>query len=64
MSIGERETLGGNPYLPILPHSGEALRKQRSLRSLFIIELKTVGTGWCVSVSQPPAEVCLTDLNE
>ena len=19
-------------------------------------------TGWCVSVSQPPAEVCLTDL--
>ena len=20
------------------------------------------GTGWCVSVSQPPAEVCLTDL--
>ena len=21
-----------------------------------------LGTGWCVSVSQPPAEVCLTDL--
>ena len=23
---------------------------------------KSLGTGWCVSVSQPPAEVCLTDL--
>ena len=22
----------------------------------------SLGTGWCVSVSQPPAEVCLTDL--
>ena len=21
-----------------------------------------LGTGWCLSVSQPPAEVCLTDL--
>ena len=28
----------------------------------FITGLLHLGTGWCVSVSQPPAEVCLSDL--
>ena len=28
----------------------------------FAIDNSCLGTGWCVSVSQPPAEVCLTDL--
>ena len=30
--------------------------------SVIITIYQHLGTGWCVSVSQPPAEVCLTDL--
>ena len=39
------------------------LNRRIGLAAMTFGKLKSmVCTGWCVSVSQPPAEVCLTDL--
>ena len=36
--------------------------EESELSALLLMYADDLGTGWCVSVSQPPAEVCLTDL--